>query len=109
MGIYSLGGLESGGLESGGLLWGSRVWGSTGLGLPISDLEPHMPVVKKHYRGPFNVNVSLLSRATDFGSGVAHAVYTLGVYSLGLPILDLVPHMPVRKKHYRGPFNVNVV
>ena len=43
------GGLESGGLESGGLLWGSRVWGSTGLGLPISDLELYIPVLKKNY------------------------------------------------------------
>ena len=27
------------------------------LGLPISDLVPHMPVLKKSYRGPLNVNV----------------------------------------------------
>ena len=36
---------------------GSTSSGSTRLGLPISDLELYMPVVKKHYRGPFNVNV----------------------------------------------------
>ena len=41
-------------------------------------------------------------------------VYTLGVYILGVsslaqPILDLVDPMPVLKKQYRGPFNVNVV
>ena len=28
---------------------------------------------------------------------------------IGPPILDLGTHLPVLKKHYRGPFNVNVV
>ena len=36
-------------------------------------------------------------------------VYSLGVYSLALPMLDLDIHMPVLKKNYRGPLNVNVV
>ena len=36
-------------------------------------------------------------------------VYSLGVYCLGPPILDLADHMPVLKRSYRGPFNVNVV
>ena len=37
--------------------WGSRVWGSVYkvLGQPISDLETHMPVLKKNYNGPFNL------------------------------------------------------
>ena len=35
--------------------------------------------------------------------------YTLWVYSLGPPILDLSSYLPVLKKQYRGPFNVNVV
>ena len=42
-------------------IWGSTVWGSTLWGStlsshqpPISDLEMHMPVLKKKYRGPFN-------------------------------------------------------
>ena len=35
-------------------------------------------------------------------------VYTLWVYSLGLPISGLDLHMPVLKKRYRGPLNVNV-
>ena len=30
-------------------------------------------------------------------------------FMLGLPILELAPHMPVLKRKYRGPFNVNVV
>ena len=49
-------------------------------------------------------SASLLSRATDFGSRIA-----LGVYSLGLPILDLESHLVSSKKRYRVPFNVNVV
>ena len=47
----------------------------------------------------------LLSRATDFGSGVALSrmphtlgVYTLGVYSLGLRMSDLEKYLPVRKE-----------
>ena len=40
--------LASGGLEAGGL---------ENLGPPILDLADHMPVLKKKYRGPFNVNV----------------------------------------------------
>ena len=31
----------------------SRVWESTGLEPPDADLEPHMPVLKKRYFGPF--------------------------------------------------------
>ena len=61
------GGLESGGLEtratdfgsgipctwSGGLVSGGLVSGGLeALRQPISDLEFHMPVLKKHYRGP---------------------------------------------------------
>ena len=41
----------------GSRILGSRIWGSTELGQRISDLEFHMPVLKKNYRGPFNVNV----------------------------------------------------
>ena len=46
--------------------WGSRGWGTRNggleirqldLGPPISDLNMHLPVLKKHYRGPLNVNV----------------------------------------------------
>ena len=48
------GGLESGGLES--------------LGPPISDLEWHMPVLKKRYKGPFNLR--LLFRES-FNLGIA--------------------------------------
>ena len=34
---------------------------------------------------------------------------SLGVYTLGLPISGLDLHMPVLKKRCRGPFSVNVV
>ena len=58
----------------------------------------------------------LQSRATDFGSRgplTGLGAYSLGAYSLGPPlgppILDLGDHSPIRKKQYRGPFNVNVV
>jgi len=36
-------------------------------------------------------------------------VYTLRVYALGPADLDLDQHLPVRKKHYRGPLNADVV
>ena len=44
---------EAGGLEAGRLEAG-RLEAS---GQQISDLEEYLPVLKKNYRGPFNVNV----------------------------------------------------
>ena len=41
----------------GSTLWGSALWGSTLSHLPIWEFGTHLPVLKKHYRGPFNVNV----------------------------------------------------
>ena len=48
-------------------MWNGKLWGSItlgvytlgvySLGLPISDLELYMLVLKKKYRGPFNVDV----------------------------------------------------
>ena len=85
----SLGGsLESGSLQPGSLQSReSRVWESTGLGQPILDLGTH----------------SLDWESTVWGSRV------WGSTGLGQPILDLGTHLPVLKKKYRGPFNVNVV
>ena len=41
--------------------------------------------------------------------GSTLGVYCPGVYSLTPPFWDLIKHLPVLKKSYRGPFNVNVV
>ena len=71
----------------GSRVWGSRVWGSTGLGPPISDLDPYLLALGVYTLG----------------------VYALGVYSLGPRVSHLELHMSVLKKKYRGPFNVNVV
>ena len=70
-GIVHSGGLESGGLEA--------------LGQPISDLEPHIPAALESRdlesaalesrgleSGVYSLH-GLKSRATDFGSGTAHA------------------------------------
>ena len=52
------GGLHSAGLHSGGLHSASLHSGSLHfLEPPILDLQIHMPVRKKPYRGPFNANV----------------------------------------------------
>ena len=48
---------EAGGLEAGGLEAGGLEIRQLDLGQPISDLISHLPVLKKHYRGPLNVNV----------------------------------------------------
>jgi len=41
----------------GSTIWGSTVWGMDIFGPRVLDLGPHMPVLKKQYRGPFNVHV----------------------------------------------------
>ena len=65
-GLHS-GGLHSGGLHSGGLHSGVYTLGVYSLGLPILDLA-------EHTLGVYTVGVySLQPRATDFGSGGAHA------------------------------------
>ena len=51
--------------------------------------------------------LELAEHSLDWESSLG--VYTVGVYSLGSPILELEGHMPVLKKNYRAPFNVNVV
>ena len=48
-------------------VWGSRVWGSTKLGQRFSDLEPYMPVLKKNYRGPFNLRLLFREKSTFVG------------------------------------------
>ena len=41
----------------GSRVWGSRVWGSTELGQRFSDLELHMPILEKQYRGPLHLRL----------------------------------------------------
>ena len=67
--------LHPGGKKTLNNIWGSRGWGSRGWGSRV------------------------------WGS----RGYSLGDYSLEQRILDLLDHMPVLKKDYIGPFNVNAV
>ena len=76
----------------GSTLWGSTLWGSTLWGSTLSILP-----IWEHTVGVYTLGLYTLG------------VYTLGVYSLAPPIWELAAHLPVLKKHYRGPFNVNVV
>ena len=92
------------------------------LGPPILDLTGHMLGV--YSLGVYSLGVDYISfiatenvaffDLVDYISFIALGVYSVGVYSVGvyyfdLPIWDLVSHMPVLKKRYRGPFNVNIV
>ena len=83
LGVYTLG-VYSGGLLSGGLQ------------SQATNCEFGQPLIWGLYSG-------------DLFWGPTLGVYCLGVYSLTPPISDLDNHLPVLRKEYRGPFNVNVV
>lgn len=56
--------------------------------------------------GVYNLGLQILDLGTH---SLGFGAYTPGVYSLGLPIFDLGEHLPVLGEEYEEPLNVNVV